>query len=267
VYTASTVPAFRQTMAFKTNPPVPARKNATVHLPSPFCQYSLPMMADELRDALSSGLRLEIWNRDAYKTDTCLGTATIDVKKVADANFACAGTKRDDNQYVITGRSGCIGSVRVVLYLEDAGAYVFLEVWSFTFWSQRCVNDFSNQQMDYSLCNVKLSQRLPLLTKRYAPVFHKLANLFSNFWPRSIFLKTKASPPLRGAVTSVNVNLKNKVTVYKTIIEEYILRRFLRYDSQFSVIVIQFVTLVSQRLSFQSVKIDFRNAVRKILST
>lgn len=128
VYCKYLYPPFRQTKAFKTNPPVPARKNATVHLPSPFCQYSLPMMADELRDALSSGLRLEIWNRDAYKTDTCLGTATIDVKKVADANFACVGTKRDDNQYVITGRSGCIGSVRVVLYLEDAGAYVFFEV-------------------------------------------------------------------------------------------------------------------------------------------
>lgn len=118
-----------QPRAFRTNPPVPCRKNTNVYLPHGFSAYTMTQTSEQLKEGLKRALRVEVWHRDTYKADSLLGYAEVALAKVFDQELQHSATKPSMAQGFRTldvqcpiigvqGTSGPIGVVRVVCFLE-----------------------------------------------------------------------------------------------------------------------------------------------------
>eukprot|EP00931_Biecheleriopsis_adriatica_P045030 TRINITY_DN25803_c0_g1_i2.p1 TRINITY_DN25803_c0_g1~~TRINITY_DN25803_c0_g1_i2.p1 ORF type:complete len:917 (-),score=270.24 TRINITY_DN25803_c0_g1_i2:38-2788(-) len=73
---------FQQPRPFRSNPPILARRKATVNIPHNFAAYKLTASFDDLQAQLAEPLRAEVWHRDVYRKDSMLGFAEAAVGPV-----------------------------------------------------------------------------------------------------------------------------------------------------------------------------------------
>jgi len=140
VFAKFNYPLLAQTKAFRTFPPVMARKNTTVHFPHAFSLYQFGCKREsEFRRAFQEMLRVEVWKRESFAADSMIGQAFFDLRPIFDQalqqdaskkTYFANKTRYNENEgfrlldlvsSVERGDSESQGVLRAVVFLEDLG--------------------------------------------------------------------------------------------------------------------------------------------------
>jgi len=128
-------PLLEQTKAFRTFPPVMARKNTTVHFPHAFSLYNFQngKKESDFKKALGEMFRVEVWKREAFAADSMIGQAFFDLSSIFDQPIQI-DTKKKSGHYnpnagfrlldlvsSVENDVSSQGVLRCVVFLEDLG--------------------------------------------------------------------------------------------------------------------------------------------------
>eukprot|EP00397_Hematodinium_sp_SG-2012_P011869 GEMP01012018.1.p1 GENE.GEMP01012018.1~~GEMP01012018.1.p1 ORF type:complete len:634 (+),score=172.55 GEMP01012018.1:36-1937(+) len=130
VFAKYSYPFLEQTRPFRTNPPVMARKNTTIHFPHSFSSYHFPRKKEsDIRRAFADMLRIEVWQRETYTADSMVGHAFFDITPIFEQPLKHDSSKPSmGHGYRLLDLISSVefdneskGVLRVVVFIENLG--------------------------------------------------------------------------------------------------------------------------------------------------